>query len=174
MIAAIFADALKRAAERQLSVMELLAAVDKLMTAGETALVIALYRTWTESNPSDPMLYAMQFNFGVVLSNANDLPGAVPEEVKEERWHRFMATQQAVSARRMAAKVGRVMPVIVDAVDGTKATARTRADAPEIDGVVHLTGAQGLRQGDIVEARITRADAYDLWGRPAVASRRRA
>ena len=139
---------------------------------GETEDDVARLLDWLEEAELDRVgCFKYEAVAGAV---ANDLPGAVPEEVKEERWHRFMATQQAVSTRRMAARVGRVMPVIVDAVDGMKATARTRGDAPEIDGVVHLTGAHGLRHGDIVDVRITRADAYDLWGRPAAASRRRA
>ncbi|MBM3560149.1 MAG: 30S ribosomal protein S12 methylthiotransferase RimO [Alphaproteobacteria bacterium] len=139
---------------------------------GETEDDVARLLDWLEEAELDRVgCFRYEAVAGAV---ANDLLGAVPEEVKEERWHRFMATQQAVSARRMAAKVGRTLRVIVDAVDGTKATARTQADAPQIDGAVHLAGAQGLRQGDIVEARITRADAYDLWGRPAAVSRLRA
>ncbi len=98
---------------------------------------------------------------------ANALPGAVPEPVKEERWHRFMQAQQAISARRLAAKVGRRLPVILDEVIGTKATGRTMADAPEIDGTVALSGARGRSPGDIVEAEITRAGDYDLSGRIA-------
>jgi ribosomal protein S12 methylthiotransferase len=93
---------------------------------------------------------------------ANALPGAVPETLKEERWHRFMQAQQAISEARLRAKVGRVLPVIVDHVEGAKAAARTQFDAPEIDGVVKLSGAAGLRVGDIVPARITGAAAYDL------------
>jgi len=96
---------------------------------------------------------------------ANALPGAVPEAVKEERWHRFMQAQQTISARRLAAKVGRRLPVILDSVEGTRAVGRTMADAPEIDGVVKLTGARGRAVGDIVEAEIARASAYDLAGR---------
>ncbi len=93
---------------------------------------------------------------------ANALPGAVPEAVKEERWHLLMQAQQAISQARLQAKVGRVLPVIVDHVEGTKAAARTQFDAPEIDGVVKLSGAKGLQVGDIVQARITGAEAYDL------------
>jgi len=96
---------------------------------------------------------------------ANALPGAVPEAVKEERWHRFMQAQQAISQARLEAKVGRVLPVILDEVEGGKAVARTQFDAPEIDGVVRLSGARGLQVGDIVQARITGAEAYDLKAR---------
>ncbi len=93
---------------------------------------------------------------------ANALADAVPEAVKEERWHRLMAAQQQVSLALMAAKVGRTIDVIIDKVDEAGAVGRSRWDAPEIDGSVLLEGATGLGLGDIVEARITGADAYDL------------
>jgi ribosomal protein S12 methylthiotransferase len=94
---------------------------------------------------------------------ANDLGSAVPEEVKEERSHRFMAAQQAVSRSLMAARVGRTIDVIVDEVDARRATGRSKWDAPEIDGSVHLDPAPGLKPGDIVRVKVTRADEYDLW-----------
>ena len=94
---------------------------------------------------------------------ANDIAAAVPEEVKEERWHRFMAAQQEVSRELMAAKVGRTIDVIIDAADEKAATGRSQWDAPEIDGSVFLQGAIGLKAGDIVRAKVTRADEYDLW-----------
>jgi ribosomal protein S12 methylthiotransferase len=99
---------------------------------------------------------------------ANALGPAVPEEVKEERWHRFMQAQQDVSLELMSAKVGQTIDVIVDEVGIEGAVARSKWDAPEIDGSVILEGAAGsaLRIGDVVRARITRADAYDLWGDP--------
>ena len=101
-------------------------------------------------------------------ADSRDLPGHLPEEVKEERWHRFMALQAEISAAHAAAQVGRVQPVILDA-PGEEAglwIGRTRADAPEIDGVVHLDlgTAENARPGDIVSARITGADDYDLFG----------
>jgi ribosomal protein S12 methylthiotransferase len=96
---------------------------------------------------------------------ANALPGAVPEAVKEERWHRFMQAQQAISAARLQARVGRRLPVILDQVEGDSAAARSQFDAPEIDGVVKLSGAAGLKAGDIVTAEITGATAYDLTAR---------
>jgi ribosomal protein S12 methylthiotransferase len=94
---------------------------------------------------------------------ANALADAVPEEVKEERWHRFMAAQQAVSRTVMAERVGRDIEVIVDGVDAEGAVGRSVWDAPEIDGSVFLNGATGLKPGDIVPARVTHADEYDLW-----------
>ena len=99
---------------------------------------------------------------------ANALGPAVPEGVKEERWHRFMQAQQDVSLELMSAKVGQTIEVIVDEVGIEGAVARSKWDAPEIDGSVILEDAAGsaLRIGDVVRARITRADAYDLWGDP--------
>ncbi len=98
---------------------------------------------------------------------SRDIAGHVPEEVKEERWHRFMEVQQDISAAACAAKVGRVMDVLIDEVTDKHALGRTSADAPEIDGVVTLP-PQGLAQGDIVKARILAADAYDLVGEVVV------
>lgn len=102
---------------------------------------------------------------------ANDLPGAVPEEVKEERYARLMEKTEAISAARLQAKVGRVIPVIVDEVgeadeDGDiGATARSQADAPEIDGNVFLRDVSpALQPGDIVDVLVEDADAHDLFG----------
>ncbi|MCZ8018319.1 30S ribosomal protein S12 methylthiotransferase RimO [Novosphingobium sp.] len=102
---------------------------------------------------------------------ANDLPNPVPEEVKEERYARIMEKTAAISAAKLAAKIGRTLPVIIDAVgepdeDGDiGATGRSQADAPEIDGAVHLREVPGsLQPGDIVEVRIEDADEHDLFG----------
>ncbi len=97
---------------------------------------------------------------------ANDLSGAVPEEVKQERWDRFMAAQAEVSAAKLAARVGQVMTVLVDAVDEDGADARSRADAPEIDGMVKLRAAAGLQVGEFVDVLIEDADDHDLYGVP--------
>jgi ribosomal protein S12 methylthiotransferase len=94
---------------------------------------------------------------------ANALPDAVPDEVKDQRWHRFMAHQQAISARKLQKKVGGRIQVIVDETGGRTAKGRSTADAPEIDGAVHLTSRLPIRMGDIVTARVERADAYDLF-----------
>jgi ribosomal protein S12 methylthiotransferase len=100
----------------------------------------------------------------VAGAKANDLPGAVPNEVKEERWHRFMAVAQEVSEKRLAGMVGREIDVIIDEVDEEGALARSQWDAPEIDGSVFLNGEASVQVGDIVKVRIAHADAYDLWG----------
>jgi len=98
---------------------------------------------------------------------ANSLPGAVPEAVKEERYARFMEKSAVISASKLAAKVGRDIEVIIDAVDEDGgATGRSKADAPEIDGEVHLRDAGSLSQGDIVTVRIEDSDEHDLFGVP--------
>jgi ribosomal protein S12 methylthiotransferase len=96
---------------------------------------------------------------------ANELGDFVPNDVKEDRWHRFMAAQQAISTRKLQKKVGSRIHVIVDESSGRTAKGRSTADAPEIDGTVHLEGALPIRVGDIVTARVERADAYDLHAR---------
>ena len=99
---------------------------------------------------------------------ANDLPGAVPEQLKEERYARFMEKTAAISAAKLAAKVGRTLDVLIDAVDEDGgATGRSKADAPDIDGEVHLRDAMGLKPGDIVSVLIEDADEHDLFGVPA-------
>jgi len=95
---------------------------------------------------------------------SNALDGAVPDEVKDERWHRFMKTQQAISARRLKRKVGTRQKVIVDEIGPTVAKGRTRGDAPEIDGAVYMTSRRPLRVGEIATVKIERADDYDLHG----------
>ena len=97
-------------------------------------------------------------------ASANDLAGAVPEAVKDERHHRFMAAQQAISAAILNGWIGRELDALVDEVDEDGAVARSYADAPEIDGAVILDGATDLRAGDMVRVKITGADEYDLWG----------
>src|SRR5215475_5987935 len=95
---------------------------------------------------------------------ANDLAEAVPDEVKEERWHRFMQRQQAISACRLKRHVGTRQQVIVDEASNGRARGRTKGDAPEIDGAVHVTSRRPLRVGELATVKIERADAYDLHG----------
>ncbi|MCB1515080.1 MAG: 30S ribosomal protein S12 methylthiotransferase RimO [Hyphomicrobiaceae bacterium] len=94
---------------------------------------------------------------------ANAIEGAVPESVKEERWHRFMAAQQDVSREVLATRVGREIDVIIDEVDEEGALGRSVWDAPEIDGSVFLNGDTDVGVGEIVKARVVHADEYDLW-----------
>lgn len=98
---------------------------------------------------------------------ANNLPDHVPEEVKEERWHRFMAAQAEISETRMKEKIGWEIDVLIDEVDEEGAIGRSKADAPEIDGCVFLNGETELAPGDMVRAEVVEADHYDLWARLA-------
>jgi ribosomal protein S12 methylthiotransferase len=100
---------------------------------------------------------------------ANNLPGAVPEEVKQERWNRFMAAQQEISARLLKSRVGKRISVIIDeagpsVANPSVAKGRSAWDAPEIDGNVYVSSRRPVRAGDIVTVKIERADAYDLHG----------
>ena len=97
-------------------------------------------------------------------ATSNALDGAVPQEVKEERWHRFMKKQQTISARRQKKKVGRRMQVLIDEVTPQGGKGRSKADAPEIDGAVHVVSRRPLRVGEFAQVKIDRADEYDLYG----------
>jgi ribosomal protein S12 methylthiotransferase len=94
---------------------------------------------------------------------ANALPGALPEKVKEERRARFMALQEKISAQRLRRKVGKTLTVLVDEVKADDAIARSSADAPEIDGVVHVAPDPALKTGEFATVRIKRAGTHDLW-----------
>ena len=94
---------------------------------------------------------------------ANELPDPVPEEIKQERFERFMHVQQKISREKLKNRVGQSMQVLIDEVDEEGAIARSYADAPEIDGMVYLNGETKLSPGDFVNVRITHSDEYDLW-----------
>ena len=96
-------------------------------------------------------------------ATANELENPVPEQIKEERWHQFMAVQQEISAERLQRKIGAHMDIIVDEVSSDGAVGRTKGDAPEIDGLVYLNNAEGLSPGSVVNRQIVDADDYDLW-----------
>ena len=96
-------------------------------------------------------------------ARANELEGHIDEDVKEERWQRFMEVQQEVSAQRLQAKVGLVMQVLIDEVYAEGAKGRCYADAPEIDGNVHIQGVVDAQAGDFVEVIVIGADEYDLY-----------
>jgi ribosomal protein S12 methylthiotransferase len=95
---------------------------------------------------------------------ANDLPDPIPDEVKEERLARFMELQARISAERLQDRVGFRETVLVDEVVEEGAVARSRADAPEIDGQVFIDGATHLAVGQFVEVVIEEADDHDMWG----------
>jgi ribosomal protein S12 methylthiotransferase len=103
---------------------------------------------------------------------ANALPDQVPVEVKQERLSRFMEVQERISAAKLQSKIGTMQTVLVDEIvedeeGNIEAIGRTKADAPEIDGVVYLADAEGLTPGDFVEVQIYDADGHDLWGGPS-------
>jgi|SRR5579862_994524 len=95
---------------------------------------------------------------------ANAIAAPVADEVKEQRWHRFMRAQQKISARRLKRKVGSRQKVMIDEVGASVAKGRSMADAPEIDGAVYVASRRPLRVGEIATVKIERADAYDLHG----------
>ena len=88
----------------------------------------------------------------------------MPDDVKQARYDRFMATQQAISAARLKSKVGKRIKVIIDEPGPSVSRGRSQGDAPEIDGAVHVGSRRPLRAGDVVTVKIERADAYDLFG----------
>ncbi|MBV5286807.1 30S ribosomal protein S12 methylthiotransferase RimO [Methyloversatilis discipulorum] len=96
-------------------------------------------------------------------ASANDLPGALPEEVREERRQRLMEFQEDISTQRLEEKIDREMIVLVDEVDEDGAVARSEGDAPDIDGLVHILDGQDLEVGDFVRVRITDCDVHDLY-----------
>jgi ribosomal protein S12 methylthiotransferase len=129
---------------------------------GETDAQFADLLDWLEEAEIDR---AGCFKYEPVAgATSNTLGEAVPDEVKQERWNALMAHQQKISARRLKRKVGTRQQVIIDEVGPTVAKGRSKADAPDIDGAVYLTSRRPLRVGEIVTARIERAEAYDLHG----------
>lgn len=95
---------------------------------------------------------------------ANEVAAPVAPDVMEERWHQFMKRQQAISEKRLKRKVGTRQQVIIDEATATGGKGRSKSDAPEIDGAVHVASRRPLRVGEVVSVKIDRADAYDLHG----------
>ena len=104
----------------------------------------------------------------VATAKSAQLHGQVPDEVIDERWHRFMALQAELSDQRSQSLIGATVDVLIDEVDEDGATGRTKADAPEIDGSVFISRADNVQAGDIVKVRVTDADQCDLWGELAI------
>ncbi|ABD88170.1 30S ribosomal protein S12 methylthiotransferase RimO [Rhodopseudomonas palustris] len=129
---------------------------------GETDSDFAYLLDWLEQAEIDRV---GAFKYEAVRgATSNALPDQVSDEVKTERWNALMARQQKISARRLKRKVGTRQQVIIDEVGPTVSKGRSKADAPQIDGSVYLTSRRPLRVGEIVTAKIERADAYDLHG----------
>jgi ribosomal protein S12 methylthiotransferase len=128
---------------------------------GETEADFDFLLEWLEEARLD-RVGAFKYE-NVVGAPARELPDHVPEDLKQDRWDRFMARAGAISREKLRARVGRTMRVLVDAVrpDGT-AVARSAADAPEIDGHVYVRNARSLKVGEFAEVRVERTDAYDL------------
>lgn len=97
---------------------------------------------------------------------ATEMSDQVPEDVKEERFHRFMQLQQEISAERLKQKIGQTLDVIVDEIDDEGIIGRTKADAPEVDGLVYIENLSGtpVKVGEFIKVTITHSDEYDLWG----------
>ncbi len=133
---------------------------------GETEAEFQTLLDWLDAAQLDRVGCFQYENVKGARSNA--LSDHVDPEEKQDRFERFMEKAQAISAAKLAAKVGRTIPVIVDEVDADGATCRTMADAPEIDGNLFIDdGFEGLAPGDIVQVTVDEAGEYDLWGRPA-------
>jgi ribosomal protein S12 methylthiotransferase len=134
---------------------------------GETEEDFEYLLNWLEEAQLD-RVGAFKFE-AVEGAPATEMPDQVPEEVKQERFERVMDLSARISAEKLAAKVGKTIDVLIDAVDEQTggATGRSKADAPEIDGEVHLRDSADLKPGDVVQARIEECDAHDLYGAPA-------
>jgi len=130
---------------------------------GESEEDFALLLDWLSEAKIDRLGAFKYEPVGGAPANDLGLP-VVPDEVKAQRWHGLMAHQQKISAKRLASKVGRRLQVIVDQPNTPISKGRSQFEAPEIDGVVHVTSRRPLRAGDIVSVKIERADAYDLHG----------
>ncbi len=130
---------------------------------GETEAEFQVLLDWMDEAQLDRVGCFKYENVAGARSNA--LPDHVPEEVKQERWDRFMQKAGAISEAKLATKIGRQMQVIVDEIDEGGATCRTKADAPEIDGNLFIDeGFEGLSVGDLVTVTVDEAGEYDLWG----------
>jgi len=134
---------------------------------GETEQDFAYLLAWLEEAQLD-RVGAFKFE-AVEGAPATAMENQVPEELKQERYETLMALSSRISAAKLTAKIGSRIDVLIDAVDEDTggATGRSKADAPEIDGEVHLRDAAGLSPGDIVTARVEDADEHDLFGVPA-------
>jgi ribosomal protein S12 methylthiotransferase len=129
---------------------------------GETEADFAYLLDWLDEAEID-RLGCFKYE-PVAGATSNALPDQVPDEVKQERWNALMARQQKISARQLKRKVGTRQQVIIDEVGPTVAKGRSKADAPDIDGALYLSSRRPLRVGEIVTAKIERADQYDLHG----------
>ncbi|MGN6590417.1 MAG: 30S ribosomal protein S12 methylthiotransferase RimO, partial [Sphingomicrobium sp.] len=133
---------------------------------GETDEDVAYLLAWLEEARLD-RVGAFKFE-AVAGAPATSMDEQVPEDIKQERYEAVMSLSARISAEKLARKVGSTLSVLIDAVDGETggATGRSKADAPEIDGEVHLRDAGGLQPGDIAQVHIEDSDDHDLFGVP--------
>jgi ribosomal protein S12 methylthiotransferase len=129
---------------------------------GETDSDFAYLLDWLEEAEID-RLGCFKYE-PVAGAPSNAIGSPVPDEIKQERWNALMARQQKISARRLKRKVGTRQQIIIDEVGPTVSKGRSKADAPDIDGSVYITARRPLKVGEIVTAKIERADNYDLHG----------
>ena len=134
---------------------------------GETEEDFAYLLAWLEEAQLD-RVGAFKFE-AVEGAPATAMDAQVPDDVKQERYEAVMALSARISAEKLANKVGSTIEVLIDAVDGETggATGRSKADAPEIDGEVHLRDAAGVQPGDVISVRVEDSDEHDLYGVPA-------
>ncbi len=131
---------------------------------GETDVEFQMLLDWLDESQLDRVGCFKYEN--VAGARSNNLPDHVPEEIKQDRWDRFMAKSQAISKRKLARKVAQNLEVIVDEIDEDGATCRTWADAPEIDGNLFIDeGFETLSIGDIISVTVDEAGEYDLWAK---------
>jgi ribosomal protein S12 methylthiotransferase len=129
---------------------------------GETEEDFEMLLEWLEEAQLDRVGCFRYEN--VAEADSDAIAGHVSEEVKEERWNRFMEVQQKISMKRLARKVGKTIEVMIDQIGPDGIIGRSHADAPEIDGVVHVTTQKRLLPGHMVKVKVTSSDAYDLHG----------
>jgi ribosomal protein S12 methylthiotransferase len=134
---------------------------------GETDEDVAYLLAWLEEAQLD-RVGAFKFE-PVEGAPATSMDNQVPADIKEERFERVMALSARISAEKLERKIGTMIDVLIDAVDEETggATGRSKADAPEIDGEVHLRDSGGLKPGDIVQVKVEESDEHDLFGVPA-------
>jgi ribosomal protein S12 methylthiotransferase len=134
---------------------------------GETEEDVAYLLAWLEEAQLD-RVGAFKFE-PVEGAPATSMDNQVPEDLKQERYERVMALSARISAEKLERKVGTMIDVLIDAVDDETggATGRSKADAPDIDGEVHLRDSGGLKAGDIVPVLVEESDEHDLFGVPA-------
>jgi len=152
----------QHASPKILKAMKRPAFEDKTLAPGETEEDFQYLLNWLTEAQLDRVGCFQYSPVEGAPANLLDSP-VVPDDIKQDRWDRFMAHQQAISSARLQLKIGKEIEVLVDEIDEDGAIGRCFADAPEIDGIVYIDSDQDLKPGDKVWCRVTNADEYDLW-----------